>query len=148
MTSTTRAFALPEQPFKLRSYIRRYRTKFWIQAAGGILYNTVIVAGPIFLGLMIDAATAIESQGPSPDRVRALTLYTVLFVLTTVFFQAARYVKRWWLRDMFNRVANDLRAGLLSAVLDRSMPRVERESVGDLMARTVGDVNQVVDTVQ
>ncbi len=39
------------------------------------------------------------------------------------------------LRDMFNRVANDLRAGLLGAVLDRPMPDVERESVGDLMAR-------------
>ena len=144
----TRTFALPEQPFRLMSYIRRYWAKFWIQAAGGILYNTVIVAGPIFLGLMIDAATALEQQGYSLERMRRLTWYAVLFVLATLFFQSARYVKRWWLRDMFNRVANDLRAGLLSAVLDRPMARVERESVGDLMARTVGDVNQVVDTVQ
>ena len=37
----------------------------------------------------------------------------------------ARYVKRWWLRDMFNRAANDLRAGLLDAVLDRPMPIVQ-----------------------
>lgn len=147
-TETIRTFFLPDQPFRLTSYIRRYSAKFWIQAAGGILYNTVIVAGPIFLGLMIDAATALERQGYSPERMGALTWYAVLFVLATMFFQFARYVKRWWLRDMFNRVANDLRAGLLSAVLDRPMARVERESVGDLMARTVGDVNQVVDTVQ
>ncbi|MBN1135932.1 MAG: ABC transporter ATP-binding protein [Anaerolineae bacterium] len=147
-TAMTRTFSLPDQPFRLISYIRRYRAKFWIQAAGGILYNTVIVAGPIFLGMMIDAATALEQQGYSPEQMRRLTWYAVLFVLATLFFQFARYIKRWWLRDMFNRVANDLRAGLLSAVLDRPMARVERESVGDLMARTVGDVNQVVDTVQ
>lgn len=144
----TRTFALPEQSFRLMSYIRRYWTKFWIQAIGGILYNTVIVAGPVTLGLMIDAATALERQGFSPDRMRTLTLYTLLFVGATILFQFARYVKRWWLRDMFNRIANDLRAGLVAAVLDRPMARVERESVGDLMARTVGDVNQVVDTVQ
>lgn len=146
--TATRTFALPPQPFRLRSYVRRYQSKFWIQAAGGILYNTVIVAGPIFIGKVIDAATEIERLGYTPARMRTLILYAALFVLVTVFFQFARYVKRWWLRDMFNRVANDLRAGLLDAVLDRPMPQVERESVGDLMARTVGDVNQVVDTVQ
>jgi len=145
---TTRTFALPEHPFRLRSYVRRYRAKFWIQAAGGILYNTVIVAGPILIGKVIDAVTEIERLGYTPQRLRTLVLYAVLFVLVTAFFQFARYVKRWWLRDMFNRVANDLRAGILDAVLDRPMPEVERESVGDLMARTVGDVNQVVDTVQ
>lgn len=146
--ATARAFSLPDAPFDLRSYIRRYRAKFWIQAAGGILYNTVIVAGPIVLGAMIDAATAIEREGVSPEGVRRLTARALLFVLVTVFFQAARYVKRWYLRDMFNRIANDLRAGILGAVLDRPMEAVERESVGDLMSRTVGDVNQVVDTVQ
>lgn len=148
VTPGSRAFALPPEPLRLLSYLRRYRAKFWIQAAGGILYNTVIVAGPIVLGTMLDAAAAIERLGSSPERLRTLTLRALTFVLVTIFFQYARYVKRWWLREMSNRIANDIRAGILGAVLNRPMVAVERESVGDLMARTVGDVNQIVGTVQ
>ena len=98
LTTTTRTFSLPRLPFRFWSYVRRYQAKFWIQAAGGILYNTVIVAGPIFIGKMIDAAIEIERRGSSPARLRALALYAALFVLATIFFQFARYVKRWWLR--------------------------------------------------
>jgi ATP-binding cassette subfamily B multidrug efflux pump len=144
----TRTFDLPREPFRLISYLGRYRNKFWIQAAGGILYNTVIVAGPIFIGRMLDSATAIEQLGPSPERLRAVGLNAVLFVLVTVFFQFARYVKRWYIRDMSNRIACDMSAGLLSSLLGRPMAQLERESVGDLMSRTVGDVNQIVTTMQ
>lgn len=143
-----RQFALPPEPLRLPSYLRRYRRMFWLQTAGGVIYNTVIVAGPIVLGKMLDAAAAIERNGYSPERMRTLTLYTIAFALVTIFFQYARYVKRWFLTQMANYVSNDIRAGLLEAVLGRPMEQVERESVGDLMARSVGDVNQIVETVR
>ena len=143
-----RPFELPPEPFRLASYLRRYKGRFWLQAVGGILYNTIIVAGPIILGKLLDAAAAIEQEGVTADGARTLALWAVGLVLVTAFFQYARYVKRWWLREMSNRIANDIRAGLLASVLDRPMAQVERESVGDLMSRTVGDVNQIVSTVQ
>src|SRR5512135_2658550 len=89
----TAKFALPKNPLKLVSYLGKYSGAFWIQSLGGIVYNTVIVAGPILLGKMLDAAEALEKNGVSPERVRTLLLFTVSFVAATVFFQYGRYVK-------------------------------------------------------
>ncbi len=142
-------FELPkENPLRLISYLKKYSRYFWIQTAGGIIYNTVIVAGPILLGKMIDAAGHLETDGVTPERVRTLLFLVVGFVLVTIFFQYGRYIKRWYLRVMTNRMSSDMRAGLLSKVLKYPMAKVERESVGDLMSRTVGDVDQINNTLQ
>jgi ATP-binding cassette, subfamily B, multidrug efflux pump len=149
MTSMTTRFELPkDNPLKLISYLRKYKRYFWIQTVGGVIYNTVIVAGPILLGKMIDAAGRLETDGVTPERVRALLFLVIGFVAVTVFFQYGRYVKRWYLRVMTNMMSSDMRAGLLSRVLKYPMARVERESVGDLMSRTVGDVDQINNTLQ
>lgn len=141
-------FGLPEaMPYSLISYIKRHRGLFWIEAAGGIIYNTVIVTGPIVLGLAIDAAAAVYAD-PTPDGVRRLALYCLLLVGVTAFFQYARYVKRKYIRDMAFRIRADMRAGLLSRTLARPIAALERESVGDLISRTIGDVEQVVSTVE
>ena len=142
-------FELPkDNPLRLVSYLKKYSRYFWIQTAGGIIYNTVIVAGPILLGKMLDIAGHLEKDGVTPAMVRSLLLLVLGFVLVTVFFQYGRYIKRWYLRVMTNRIASDMRAGLLSRVLQYPMADVERESVGDLMSRTVGDVDQITNTLQ
>ncbi|MTI56693.1 ABC transporter ATP-binding protein [Geosporobacter ferrireducens] len=142
-------FQLPEEnPLRIKSYLKKYKKQFIIQAVAGILYNTVIVAGPILLGKALDAAGTLEKHGVSRENIRRLVMYCLLFVGITIFFQYARYVKRWYLRDMSNRIACDMRAGILSKTLEQSMTRLDRESVGDLMSRTVGDVEQVVSTMQ
>ncbi len=52
-------FELPkDNPRRRVSYLKKYSRYFWIQTAGGVLYNTVIVAGPILLGEMLDAVIA------------------------------------------------------------------------------------------
>jgi len=43
---------------------------------------------------------------------------------------------------MSNRIANDMRAGLIAKTLNLNMEQIYRESVEDLMSRTVGDVDQ------
>ena len=141
-------FALPVgNPYSLISYLRKYKRQFWLQTAGGVIFNTVIVTGPILLGLAIDGAAALEMQ-VTPQNIRMFFVYCFAFVLLTGFFQYARYVKRWYLRDMSNRIACDIRAGFLSRTLNRPIESIEQESVGDMMSRTVGDVEQIVSTMQ
>ena len=141
-------FSLPQgNPYSLISYLKKYKRQFWLQTVGGFIFNTVIVTGPIFLGLAIDAAAALEAQ-VTPQNVRMFLVYCFAFVLLTVFFQFARYVKRWYLRDMSNRIACDMRSGFLFRTLNRPIESIEQESVGDMMSRTVGDVEQIVTTMQ
>jgi len=113
--------------------------QFIISSIGGFIYNTTIVLGPIYMGRLIDEA----GGGPASQ----VLLMAASFIGTTAFFQFARYIKRWYMRDQFNRVACDLRQTFLERTLERDLPDLEKETVGDLMSRTVGDITEVVDTV-
>ena len=115
-------------------------SQFIISSIGGFVYNTTIVLGPILMGKLIDNA------GGGPGQQVLLSAF--YFIGITAFFQFARYVKRWYMRDQFNRVACDLRQTFIERTLDRDQQDLEKETVGDLMSRTVGDITEVVDTVR
>ncbi|HSL94231.1 MAG TPA: ABC transporter ATP-binding protein [Bacillota bacterium] len=134
-----RLFGPPPGRETLFRYLTKYMHQFVISSVAGILYNTVIVLGPILLGHLIDAAGG--------GTARQVVLSALYFAGVTALFQFARFVKRWYMRDQFNRVACDLRQTLLERTLRRPLPDLEREAVGDLMSRTVGDITMVVDTV-
>lgn len=134
-----RKFGPPKGKETLVQFLLKYKFQFIVSSAAGIVYNTVIVLGPLFLGKLIDAAA-----GGTKDLVLLSALY---FVGVTSFFQIARFIKRWYMRDQFNHVACDLRQTLLDRVQGRNLPQLEKETVGDLMSRTVGDITLVVDTV-
>ncbi|MDP2873625.1 MAG: ABC transporter ATP-binding protein [Bacillota bacterium] len=128
-------------------YLGRYRLMFWRGAIGGVGYNTLIVAGPILIGRALDAVLALEREGFTPEALRALWLNLGLLVVATAAFQGLRTVKRWDLRRMSNRIGTDLQADLLGATMEWPMARLDRERVGDLMSRAVGDAQVVADTV-
>ncbi|SHJ85020.1 hypothetical protein SAMN02745975_03041 [Geosporobacter subterraneus DSM 17957] len=80
-------FQLPkDDPFKLTSYLKKYRKQFVIQAVAGILYNTIIVAGPILLGRALDAAATLKKKGVNQENIRSLAVNCFLFVGVTIFF--------------------------------------------------------------
>jgi ATP-binding cassette, subfamily B, multidrug efflux pump len=132
-------FGPPKNKETLPRYLLKYKFQFIISSIGGIIYNTVIVLSPILLGRLIDAAGGEEGQ--------QVLLSALYFIGVTAFFQFARLVKRWFMRDQFNRVACDLRQTFIERTLGRQAADLEQEKVGDLMSRTVGDVTLVVDTV-
>lgn len=144
MKNTT-VFAPPDKRLNLLAYVFKYPREFWIQAAGGIVYNTVIVMGPIFLGKAIDAANLVI-KGLAP--VTHFYQNLLLFFLFTVLFQFARYFKRWYMRAIVNRMKCDIRAGLLSSAFGRPMQELDRGKIGDMMSRMIGDVEQVGQSVQ
>lgn len=132
-------FGPPQGEETLFRYLAKYMPQFIISSIGGFIYNTTIVLGPVYMGRLIDAA----GGGPG----KAVVLSALYFVGVTAFFQFARYVKRWYMRDQFNRVACDLRQTFIERTLGRKLPDLSEETVGDLMSRTVGDVTEVVETV-
>jgi ABC-type multidrug transport system fused ATPase/permease subunit len=132
-------FGPPKDKETLIQYLLKYKMQFFVSSLTGIIYNTTIVLGPIFLGKLIDSAAG--------GTTKTVLLSALYFVGVTLFFQFSRFIKRWYMRDQFNHVACDLRQTLLDRVLSRRLPELDRETVGDLMSRTVGDITLVVDTV-
>ena len=130
----------------LWSYFRRHWLRFVRGGISGIGYNTLIVLGPIYLGRALDAIAVIPSQGWATARPLLLTSLSLMILLTVV-FQGLRSLKRYDLRLMSNAIGNDLRRDLLSSTFTWDAPRFDKESIGDLMSRGVGDVEVVVETI-
>lgn len=132
-------FGPPKNKKKLLQYLFKYKSQLIISSIGGMVFNTVVVLGPIFLGNLIDASGS--------GLGRQVVFSALYFVGVTAFFQFARFIKRWYMRDQFNRVACDLRQTFVEQIFEKKLPELEKEAVGDLMSRTVGDITIVVDTV-
>ncbi|MDU1414187.1 MAG: ABC transporter ATP-binding protein [Clostridium sp.] len=134
-------FSSPDNPERLWSYVKKYKKQFLITALAGIFYNSAIVLGPIFQGKLLDAA--IESKTMSSILNAGLA-----FIGITASFQLGRFFKRYYVRDMANRMSGDMRIGILSSVLSKDLKSIQNEKVGDLMTRTIGDVDIVVEAVR
>ena len=72
-----RKFGPPKGKETLFKFLLKYKFQFFISSIAGIIYNTVIVLGPIFLGKLIDAAAGGKSE--------IVLLSAVYFVGVTVF---------------------------------------------------------------
>lgn len=138
-------FAPPKKKLKLTAYIFKYKKDFWLQAVGGMIYNTVIVFGAIFLGKAIDAAGLVY-EGTAPVSLFYQNL--LLFLGFTLTFQLARYFKRFYMRLLVNKMNGDIRAGLLDTLFSQPLGNLSSEKTGDIMSRMVGDVDVVGASVQ
>jgi len=140
-----RIFAPPPKKLKLLAYVFKYPKQFCYQAIGGIIYNTIVVFGAVYLGKTIDAADLVyKGEAELP------LFYTnlLLFLISTLVFQIARYFKRYYMRELVNFMKCDIRAGLLSSLFGTPMKELSGEKVGDMMSRMIGDVEQVGDSVR
>lgn len=136
---------VPRRP-TLWSYFRHHWPRFVRGGIGGVGYNTLIVLGPIYLGRALDAIARIPQQGLQSVR-GPLIGSLLLMVVMTVVFQGLRTLKRWDLRMMSNAIGNDLRRDLLGSTFAWDAHRFDKESIGDLMSRGVGDIEVVVEAI-
>ena len=134
-------FSPPKDKEKLLSYIMKYHRQFLITAISGIFFNSAIVFGPIFQGKLLDAAVS------SPD-IEGIIKAGLQFVGVTISFQLARFFKRYFVRDMANRMSGDMRIGIMESILYMDLNTVERQSPGDMMSTTIGDVDIAVEAVR
>ena len=98
--SLEQTFGAGQHKLKLTSYILKYPRDFVLQALGGIVYNTVIIFGAIFLGRAIDAAGLVY-EGKAT--VSFFYLQLGMFFGVTVIFQMARYFKRFYMRMLVTK---------------------------------------------
>lgn len=134
-------FYPPQKRDKLLSYIIKYMKQFLITAIAGTLFNSAIVLGPIFQGKLLDAAINSKS-------LKDILYAGLAFILVTLSFQIARFFKRYYVRDMANRISGDMRISVLESIINTDLNTMEKKKVGDMMATTIGDVDIVVEAVR
>jgi ATP-binding cassette subfamily B multidrug efflux pump len=138
-------FEPPKKRLKLSAYLFKYPKYLGLHSAGGVAYQIMVIFGAVFLGRTIDAALALQGgTGGLSDFYFSLGIFLGLSIL----FQAARFFKRFYNRRLNNLLKGNMRAGMLSNLLDYSLERFSREKSGDLMSRITGDVEQVAGTLR
>ncbi len=123
--------------WRLRFYFRQVAGELVLGSLCGMVMNTAVVAPAILLGRAIDKVQAFEKgEAPSGD----VTLAVLLLIGGTLLTEGPRVGKRWWLMTANGRMRANLRSDALRGTLSRPLADLHRTSIGDQMARIVGDV--------
>lgn len=123
--------------WQLRPYFRQTAGELVLGSICGIVMNTAVVLPFILLGRAIDKALALErGEATSTD----VTMACLLLIGGALLTEGPRVLKRWWLLTANARIRANLRADALRGTLSRPLADLHRTSIGDQMARIVGDV--------
>jgi ABC-type multidrug transport system fused ATPase/permease subunit len=123
--------------WRMRPYARQVAGELVLGSVCGIIMNTAVVLPALLLGRAVDQVVALSRGETTPS---AVTLAAFLFVGGTLATEVPRIGKRWWLMTANNRIRANIRADVFRGVVAWPMARLHRTPIGDLMARTVGDV--------
>jgi len=121
-------------------YLRQTAGQLTLGSAAGILTNSLVVLPAILLGRALDTVMAWQAgKAGSRDAALAIAAYAGGVLLT----EGPRIGKRWWLRTANICIRSNIRADAMRGVLAWPLARLHGTSVGDLMARIIGDVEVV-----
>ena len=121
----------------LRPYFRQVAGQLVLGSLCGIVMNTAVILPGILLGRAIDEALALDRGEASEWDV---TVAALLLIGGTLLTEGPRVLKRWWLMTANARIRASIRADALRGTLSRPLADLHRTSIGDQMARIVGDV--------
>ncbi len=118
-------------------YLRQVAGLLCAVSIAGIVMNTAVVLPAVLLGRAIDTALAVDrGQATGADLTRA----ALLVVAGTLLTELPRVGKRWWLGVARARIRATVRADALRGVLGWPAERLHRTAIGDVLARSIGDV--------
>ena len=123
--------------WKLRPYLRQVAGQLVLGSLAGIVMNTAVILPAVLLGNALDKALALGRGEATPDDV---TLAALLLIGGTLLTEGPRVLKRWWLITANVRIRANLRADALRGALSRPLADLHKTSIGDQMARIIGDV--------
>ncbi len=121
----------------MRPYFRQVAGELVLGSICGILMNTAVVLPALLLGRAVDEVLRLSRGESTPQ---AVTVAALLVVAGTLATEVPRIGKRWWLQTANARIRGSIRADVFRGVVAWPMARLHRTPIGDLMARTVGDV--------
>ena len=125
-------------PDRIGSYFRAEWLTLTLVSISGLIYNLGLLAGPWFEGRLAQClADILGGSGGS----RAMVVLVLAYVAVTLLVQAARFVKRFYVRRFANNIDRRMKGVLFANLVRQSRSAVEREGVGELMTKAISDVD-------
>lgn len=104
----------------------------------GLLFNVLMIIGPIYQGKLIDS---MADGGSLAEILRLVTA----FILFITIIQTFRYMKRFYIRRFANSTGATMRLIIYNHIMHKDLSELQKENTGDLMTKAISDVELCVE---
>ena len=129
-------------PDRVLSYFRLEWLPLALVTLSGLVYNIGLLATPWFEGRL--AQCLADILGGSETAAKMAMLVSA-YILVTLLVQAARFVKRFYVRRFANNINRRMKGILYANLVRQSRAALEKEGAGELMTKAISDVDDCVE---
>ncbi len=129
-------------PDRIRSYFRAEWLSLTFVTLSGLLYNVGLLASPWFEGRLAQCLADILGGSKTAGTMAMLVL---AYLAVTLAVQAARFVKRFYVRRFANNINRRMKGVLYANLVRASRASLEQEGAGELMTKAISDVDDCVE---
>ena len=138
MRKRDRAF----RPDRIGAYFRAEWLPLALVTVSGLVYNVGLLAAPWFEGRLAQCLADILGGRETAAR---LALLVLAYIAVTLTVQAARFVKRFYVRRFANNINRRMKGVLYANLVRQSRAALEQEGAGELMTKAISDVDDCVE---
>ena len=129
-------------PDRVLSYFRLEWLPLAFVTLSGLVYNIGLLATPWFEGRLAQCLADILGGSETAAKMAMLV---PAYILVTLLVQAARFVKRFYVRRFANNIDRRMKGILYANLVRQSRAALEKEGAGELMTKAISDVDDCVE---
>ena len=130
------------RPDRIGMYFRVEWRPLAFVTISGLVYNIGLLATPWFEGRLAQCLADILGGSETAAQMAMLVL---AYILVTLLVQAARFIKRFYVRRFANNINRRMKGILYANLVRQSRAALEKEGVGELMTKAISDVDDCVE---
>ena len=126
------------RPDSIGAYFRVEWLPLTFITLSGLVYDLGLLAGPWFEGRLAQCLADILGGKKTAG---AMTVLVLAYAAVTLTVQAARFIKRFYVRRFANNINRRMKGVLYANLLRQSRAALENEGAGELMTKAISDVD-------
>ena len=130
------------RPDRIGTYFRVEWRPLAFVTISGLVYNIGLLATPWFEGRLTQCLADILGGSETAAQMARLVL---AYILVTLLVQAARFIKRFYVRRFANNINRRMKGILYANLVRQSRAALEKEGAGELMTKAISDVDDCVE---
>lgn len=133
------------QPDSIAAYFRLEWLPLTLITLSGLAYNVGLLAGPWFEGRLAQCLADILG---GRETASAMTALAAEYILVTLLVQAARFIKRFYVRRFANNINRRMKGVLYANLVRQSRGALEKQGAGELMTKAISDVDDCAEGIR
>ena len=133
------------QPDSIAAYFRLEWLPLTLITLSGLAYNVGLLAGPWFEGRLAQCLADILGGN---ETAAAMTALAAGYILVTLLVQAARFIKRVYVRRFANNINRRMKGVLYANLVRQSRGALEKQGAGELMTKAISDVDDCAEGIR